>query len=95
MKTYEGCDGASRVLQAAEKLFAEHGYDGVSASMIAEAASVSKANIFHHFHSKEQLYVEVMKHISGTLMTELESRTMQTLLLVRASSLLSKRICVF
>jgi TetR/AcrR family transcriptional regulator len=74
MKTYEGCDGASRVLQAAEKLFAEHGYDGVSASMIAEAASVSKANIFHHFHSKEQLYVEVMKHISGTLMTELEKQ---------------------
>ncbi len=52
----------TRILAAAEKLFATRGYDAVSMSEIAEAAAVSKANIFHHFSSKQALYLAVVRN---------------------------------
>lgn len=50
-------DSVSRILAAAKDLFARHGYDHVSMNAVAEAAGVSKANVFHHFKSKDELYV--------------------------------------
>ncbi|MDQ6963930.1 MAG: TetR/AcrR family transcriptional regulator [Mariprofundales bacterium] len=47
---------------AAERLFAQRGYDGVSMQQIASAAAISKANIYHHFQSKDALYLAVLKH---------------------------------
>lgn len=57
----ESADPSSvnRILAAAEALFAEQGFDAVSMSAIAEKAGVSKANIFHHFSSKNTLYMAV------------------------------------
>lgn len=51
-----------RILAAAEALFAEHGFDAVSINAIAEHAEVSKANVFHHFTSKNELYIAVLRH---------------------------------
>jgi TetR/AcrR family transcriptional regulator len=45
----------------AEQLFAEKGYEAASMSELAQRAGVSKANIFHHFHSKRELYLAVMQ----------------------------------
>jgi TetR/AcrR family transcriptional regulator len=50
-----------RIQAAAEALFSEHGYDAVSMNAIAEKAGVSKANIFHHFSTKNALYLAVVK----------------------------------
>lgn len=50
------------ILSAARELFARHGYDAVSTSAIAERAGVSKANVYHHFHSKEDLYFAVLRN---------------------------------
>jgi TetR/AcrR family transcriptional regulator len=55
-------DTVERILAAAESLFAEHGFDAVSMSAIGEAAGVSKANVFHHFISKNDLYVAVLRN---------------------------------
>ncbi len=55
-------DAVERILVAAESLFAEHGFDAVSMSAIGEAAGVSKANVFHHFTSKNELYVAVLRN---------------------------------
>ena len=52
---------AHRVLRAAAEVFSSQGYDAASISAIAERASVSKANIFHHFKSKAALYQQVLK----------------------------------
>lgn len=57
-----GGDTVERILATAEKLFAEHGFDAVSMNTIAEAADVSKANVFHHFTSKNDLYIAVLRH---------------------------------
>jgi len=46
----------NRILETASALFAKSGYDAVSMHAIAERAGVSKANVFHHFGSKQALY---------------------------------------
>lgn len=53
--------GRTEILTAATDLFAECGYDGVSINAIACRAGTSKANVFHHFGSKDALYLETMR----------------------------------
>ncbi|HQU17284.1 MAG: hypothetical protein B7Z66_14625 [Chromatiales bacterium 21-64-14] len=53
--------GAPGILAAAAALFAERGYAGVPVSAIAARAGVSKANIFHHFKTKDRLYLAVLR----------------------------------
>jgi TetR/AcrR family transcriptional regulator len=64
--------GEQAILEAAVQLFSQYGYDGVSMRGIAEAAGVSKANIYHHFRSKEALYLAIVKHSSTRLTALLE-----------------------
>ena len=54
-------ESIGRILEAAEKIFSEKGFEGASISAIAKIAEVSKANIYHHFESKEALYIQVLK----------------------------------
>jgi TetR/AcrR family transcriptional regulator len=54
-------DGSERILAAAEALFSKHGFDAVSINAIAAHAGVSKANVFHHFNSKDELYIAVLR----------------------------------
>jgi AcrR family transcriptional regulator len=49
---------ATRLLDAAERLFGEHGYNGVGLRALAEAAHVNLAATTYHFGSKKTLYVE-------------------------------------
>lgn len=44
-----------RLLDAAERLFAEHGYNGVSIRDIAAAARANISSVYYHFHSKQKL----------------------------------------
>jgi TetR/AcrR family acrAB operon transcriptional repressor len=53
-------DARSKILETATRLFATHGYDSTSLSLVAKDASVSKALIFWHFDSKENLYEAVL-----------------------------------
>lgn len=49
-----------KILDACLKAFANNGYENTSTAMLAEAAGISKALIFHHFNSKKQLYLSVL-----------------------------------
>jgi TetR/AcrR family transcriptional regulator len=53
--------GEQAILEAAEMLFAQKGFDAVSMSAIARLANTSKPNIYHHFKNKHDLYLAVMK----------------------------------
>ena len=65
--------GEIAILDAAVQLFSVYGYDGVSMRRIAEAAGVSKANIYHHFASKQALYFAIMRRSAEELTTLLEN----------------------
>lgn len=52
--------GAERIRAAAQELFAEKGFAATSMQEVAVRAGVSKSNVFHHFKSKEDLYVSVL-----------------------------------
>ena len=67
--------GEQAILEAAEILFAEKGFDAVSMSAIAKLANTSKPNIYHHFKNKDDLYLAIMKtavHRSSVLLDALE-----------------------
>ena len=57
--------GARSILKAATALFAEEGFDGASIAAIAEKAGVCKANVFHHYPSKDELYLAVMREAAA------------------------------
>ncbi len=52
---------AMLILNVAESLFAQKGFKATSISEIAKKTSGSKANIYHHFRSKEHLYQEALE----------------------------------
>jgi TetR/AcrR family transcriptional regulator len=57
--------GRQRLLAAAAETFSLHGYAGASISAIAARAGVSKSTIFHHFDSKESLYLAVIQEAAA------------------------------
>ena len=54
-------DTPDRILAAADRLFGERGFDGVSARDVAEAAGVKKPLVFYHFGSKDKLFARVLE----------------------------------
>ncbi|WP_441002780.1 TetR family transcriptional regulator C-terminal domain-containing protein [Pseudocolwellia agarivorans] len=65
------------ILAAAEKIFAQLGYDGASMSMIAKEAGVAKANVHYYFTSKEGLYETVLENIVSSWNLGLEEVTVE------------------
>ncbi|MCB9745020.1 MAG: TetR/AcrR family transcriptional regulator [Alphaproteobacteria bacterium] len=55
------------LLDAAAGVFAAQGYAGASLQEIAQAAGLRKASLFHHFESKEALYLEAVASAVGAL----------------------------
>jgi len=53
-------DKRDEILDAAEILFAEHGFEAVSVREISKAADINIAMISYYFGSKEKLYEEVV-----------------------------------
>ena len=54
------------MLKAAQRLFAEAGYEAVSMDRVAKTAGVSKATPYYaHFESKENLFAEILEAESG------------------------------
>jgi TetR/AcrR family transcriptional regulator len=54
-------DPAARIIEAADALFCEQGYDGVSMRDVARRAGVNKASVFYYFNSKDELFEKVLE----------------------------------
>lgn len=52
-----------RILAAAERVFAEYGFEGASFSRIAAEANLPKSNIVYYFETKKKLYRLVVENI--------------------------------
>jgi TetR/AcrR family transcriptional regulator len=59
--------GEAAILDAAVTLFSANGYNAVSMREVASEAGVSKANIYHHFDSKEALYRAILDQSADDL----------------------------
>ena len=53
----------TRILAAAEKVFAEAGFGGATMQLIADMAGLPKANLHYYFATKEELYRKVVQQI--------------------------------
>ncbi|MET0379640.1 MAG: TetR/AcrR family transcriptional regulator [Spongiibacteraceae bacterium] len=62
--TRPGAKTRDGILDAAEKLFAEYGYDGTSMRDIAAAAEAELGTLGYHFTSKENIFANVLQRRS-------------------------------
>ena len=53
-------DRRQAIMDTALEIFAEHGYDSTSISMLAKRAGVSKGLMYNYFESKEELLSTIM-----------------------------------
>ena len=61
-----------RLLAAAERVFARHGYGGASIDLISAEAGYSKGAIYSNFESKEAVFLELLRLYMERDMAELE-----------------------
>ena len=59
-----------RILDSAERLFSEHGFDSVSLRQITNEAGVNVAAVNYHFGSREALVSEVIARVIGPVNRE-------------------------
>lgn len=56
-----------KILSSAQALFAQHGYDATGVAEICQAAGVSKGAFYHHFPSKQAVFLQLLENWLGTL----------------------------
>jgi AcrR family transcriptional regulator len=65
----DGVKARGRLLDAAESLFAERGFYGVTTRQVADAASVDVALIYYHFKNKSSLFNGVLERRARPLVS--------------------------
>jgi AcrR family transcriptional regulator len=61
MNKRSGIESKKRILDAAMRVFSEHGYAKANMRMIAKAADISIGGLYLYFKNKEDLYLTLMK----------------------------------
>jgi len=71
MTQLRGEETRSHILDAVGELFAEHGYDATSVADICARAGVTKGAFYHHFKSKQAVFLELRDRWLAPLETQL------------------------
>jgi AcrR family transcriptional regulator len=71
MTQQRGEETRSHILDAAGELFAERGYDATSVADICARAGVTKGAFYHHFASKQAVFLELRDRWLGPLEAQL------------------------
>ena len=58
-----------QILKSAVNIFARTNYQTKRMSDIAHEAGISEAMVYKHFKSKNEIYIEVLKHMSTRILT--------------------------
>ena len=59
------------LIEAARRLFAEHGYAGVGTEEIVRAAGVTRGALYHHFGGKRDLFEAVYERVESEQATKI------------------------
>ena len=62
------------ILDVAVRVFREHGYDGSTLDDVAQAAGITKASIYYHVRSKEELLARGVGRALDALFAVLDER---------------------
>lgn len=85
----ETADTRTRLIEAAVGLFTRHSFAGTSLQMIADELGFTKAAIYHHFRTREQLLAAVLEPILGELRIIVEAAEARRTPHARAEHMLS------
>jgi AcrR family transcriptional regulator len=66
-KIEKGLATRREIVEIATRLFAEHGYAGVSIEAVLAACGISRGALYHHFSSKEVLFEAVVEAIEVSI----------------------------
>ncbi len=80
------------LLEAAERLFASRGYLAVSVDEICRAAGVSKGAFYHHFASKQAVFLALLEAWLQRLQNVLEAERAATPALPEALQAMSRQL---
>jgi len=81
-KRIKGEETKKKIIEVGENLFSEIGYDATSVQDICDKAEISKGAFFHHFPTKEFLFLEILNEYLFKLdnqMNEIEKKSKNTL----------------
>ena len=67
-----------KLFDAAVTLIAEQGFSATTVEEIAERAGVAKGTVYYNFHSKNELFEELLRHGVGLLATDLDQAAEKT-----------------
>jgi len=82
-------DTRTRLIEAAIGLFTQHSFAGTSLQMIADELGLTKAAIYHHFRTREQLLAAVIEPMLDELRAVVESAEAKRTPHARAEHMLS------
>jgi len=60
----------NEILDAADELFAQKGYDGTSTNDILEKVGIARGTLYHHFKSKEEIMDALIERYSLRLLSQ-------------------------
>jgi len=72
------------ILEAAEKVFAEHGYRDTRMDDIAEVAELAKGTLYYYFKSKDEIFFRILERETGKVISEIKRRLSDDLTFVQA-----------
>jgi AcrR family transcriptional regulator len=74
-KTAKTAATKARLERVARALFAERGFEGVSAEELVASAEVTRGALYHHYEGKEGLFAAVVEQVMAELHAELVRET--------------------
>ena len=60
------------ILYVSGQLFMDKGFQATSTRDIAENSGITQPNLYHHFKTKEEIYIAVLEKLSAEIKQELE-----------------------
>ncbi|OHV30902.1 MULTISPECIES: TetR/AcrR family transcriptional regulator [Pseudofrankia] len=81
-------DTRRRIVDTAVRLFTRHSFAGTSLQMIADELDITKAAVYHHFHTREELLLAAVEPVLEPLRTIVETAETQRTPQARAEYML-------